>query len=186
MMGRACNPFRPIMCCPRRPKLETMLSHSRRYELGKAWRRALVVCLGIALQTQGHAAPAQTLDMQLSAHSLTFALTDPNSSSDIPAQENPVSAFVSYTGPGVLHIYMLANSDMTQADAGPSIPAASVYWTASGSGYESGKMSAVEAVEAASGPLSSKPGTGWQFFLKHGRRDSGTYQLSVTVVATVQ
>lgn len=163
-----------------------MLHKSRRSDAGNAWKGSLIACLGLALLSQGQVASAQTLDLQLSCPSLTFADTDPHSLADTPAQENPVSAIVNYSGLGVLHIYMLANGNMTSAGNGPPVPASSVYWTANGSGYLGGKMSTVQTVEAASGRLTPEPGAGWRFFLKHGCYDSGAYQLSVTVVATVQ
>jgi hypothetical protein len=150
-------------------------------------RYGLVAALALLAMASLQVASAQSLSLQLSTPSLTFADTSPLSKTDFPAKENPISATVSYSGSGVVHIFMIATGDMTPFDpAAKPIPASNVYWTAVGTGYEPGKISQVQEVEAARGMLSHDKADGWYFFLKHGIYDGGAYQLSITVVATVQ
>jgi hypothetical protein len=151
-----------------------------------AWYGVLIFCLTAIVAVGAHPVFSQTIDLQLSFSSLTFYDANPQSGLDIPAAENPVSALVTYSGPGVVHVFMLAGSDMIGPAGSPPIPADKIYWTASGSGYEAGTLSAIQPVEASSRAVSPGPGDGWQFYLKSGGYDSGTYQLTVTVMAIAQ
>jgi hypothetical protein len=161
-----------------------MLDRSLRQDIRRIWSAALGASVAVALLSQ--CAVAQAPDLQLSAHTLTFADIDPQSTGDNAAQENPISAFVSYSGKGTVHVYMPASGNLNAVGDGPPVPVPDVYWIGTGSGYESGKLSSDRQVEAASGPLVSKPGAGWRFYLKRGAYDSGTYQLSVTVIALAE
>jgi len=108
------------------------------------------------------------------------------SKGDIPANENPITATVNYTGKGVVHIFMIANGNMTGEDGKVVIPINNVYWTASGDGYLPGTLSLKQEVEASDGPLSRDKSAGWNFFLKRGLYGAGSFHLSITLVATVQ
>jgi hypothetical protein len=150
--------------------------------------RKLAGCLFIAaliLALMGRA-EAQTLEVQLSSSSITFSDTNPLSPSDLEAIENPLAAYVSYQGTGIVHIFLLANSNITTADGKTTIPASDVYWKATGGGYESGTLSLTHQVEAACGPLSRDKNAGWHFYLKHGIHPSGAFHLSITIIATIQ
>jgi hypothetical protein len=131
-------------------------------------------------------AGAQTIKLQLSAQSITFIDRNPLSKTDIPAAENPISATVSYSGKGVVHIFMLANGNMTGDGDKVVIPIDRVYWTGTGSGYEGGTLSLTQEVEASNGILSTDKNSGWNFYLKHGFYGAGAFQLSITLIATVQ
>ena len=129
---------------------------------------------------------AQSVELHLSFSSLTFTDTDPLSRLDIPAQETPVAASVTYAGPGIVNIYMLAGGDLTGANNGRPIPASDIYWTGIGSGYEGGTLSKTSATAAATGNLAQGVGDGWRFYLKSGIYDSDTYSVSITVMATAE
>jgi hypothetical protein len=145
-----------------------------------------IFCLGLLFFIFDRCTSAQTLDLHLSFSSLTFEDINPLSRSDIPAQENPVSALVSYSGPGVVNIYMEADGNMIGPEGAPPIPASNIHWTAVGSGYESGTLSDSQPVVASTEPLANSTGDGWFFHLKSGVYDTGTYSLSITVMATAQ
>jgi hypothetical protein len=81
--------------------------------------------------------------IELSTNFVSFTRTGPPTRGSIPQNEPPVTVIVkTTTRPGErINARIVTAADLRETKTGDTIPAGSIIWTASGSGYSSGNLS---------------------------------------------
>jgi hypothetical protein len=128
---------------------------------------------------------AAQLDVTVTPSSLTFSDLDPDLTPNISASQNPVSISIVAKGTQNYLLTVVANGDLTSPN--DSIPISNISWTASGSGYVSGTLSASTPQTVASGHNTGNNtynGSLSFSFKNYWSYATGSYSASLTYVAT--
>lgn len=119
--------------------------------------------------------------LSLSTFTITFPDADPDTVPNVPASQGPITitAKARTSVNGGVTLTVLANDDLRSGLK--TIPASAVTWTATGSGFSSGTLSAATA-QTVAGWTGSGVRTGTQsfFFRNLWSHPTGTYTLTMT------
>jgi hypothetical protein len=123
---------------------------------------------------------ADSIRLTLGASTLTFPDASPGTVAAIPANENPIAVTVKYSGNGSWVLTATAAGDLQSAN--DKIPATTVRWTVTGTGFVSGRLRANQAQTVASGSDDAS-GTLRFTFANSWTYTTGTYGQTVTFTA---
>ena len=125
--------------------------------------------------------------IELSATTVSFTRFGPPAGAPIPQNEPPVTVIVKTTTRPSTKIYarIVVTGDLTDSKTGMTIPAQSINWTASGSGFLSGSLSKANPQQIGSWNRSGTyQGTLTFTFQDNTSYSPGTYTLVVTVTVS--
>lgn len=125
--------------------------------------------------------------IELSTNTVSFTRFGPPAGAPIPQNEPPVAVTVKTTTRPSTRIYarIVVTGDLTDSTTGMTIPAESISWTASGSGYRSGSLSKANPQQIGNWNRSGTyQGTLNFTFQDNTSYSPGTYILVVTVTVS--
>jgi hypothetical protein len=135
---------------------------------------ALALSLGSLKMARG-----DSVSLDLGTSTLTFQDSNPDIVTSIPANENPFTVGVNVSGNSSSWLLTVIASD--DLFSGPyTIPASNISWTATGSRFQGGTMSASTFRAVGSGPKGSFTGKLSFFLLNSWYYEPGTYSTQIT------
>lgn len=157
----------------------------------------LLTCMGMGLAYAGSVDQVTTdiivmiasgATLTLGTNAINFPDANPDTTSVIPATQNPVSVTCRITGAFLSNVTLTVQAGGNLVSGGNSIPINQVSWTAVGSGFTAGTMSSTTPVQAGSWAifLGSPTYSGtFSYFLQNSwSYATGTYTATVTYTLT--